>query len=239
MELTRKQAIDLSVKIWEELADTGASNKYEVAAKYGSFRFACPLCEFAGGGWGADCRSCPYQQEYGFCDEDCKPYGLWAGCGGDKSEHAKALLAQLLYLRHKYSNPKPTPAPKFKVGDIVVGVRSYATGLASSPVSEVISAATLGWYNGEEPYLYRVGNTNYPGYMLELAPEEEWVDVTGECDVILIHYPSGSYVSLSHNDKWIMQVGADRVRTYSGPDYKVEDTGAGHDIRYFNVKKRV
>lgn len=103
--LTRDRAIDLSIRIWAELAETGGdySEKEKIASRYGNFDCNCPLCEYAGkegrriGVTPMECPHCPYYQKYGLCEEPGKPYNNWI-CSYS-SEDAKSFLDQLLQLK--------------------------------------------------------------------------------------------------------------------------------------------
>ena len=122
--MNRLEAIETSIKIWGELAETGGNSKGEVARQYGEFNHHCPLCEEVGEGAGyweeGGCDKCPYFQEYGMCQEHPNPYDAWrlTESNEDRKKHARDFLAQLLYLQHKEGDKKKS-RPKFKVGDKV------------------------------------------------------------------------------------------------------------------------
>ena len=103
MELTEQEAVDLTIKMWEDLAVTGNLNKDAWLQKngYGHIYSDCFLCEFVGG----SCDGCPFYLYLGvYCYET--PYEGWAGTWGMYREekalrrkYAKQLLVELYQMR--------------------------------------------------------------------------------------------------------------------------------------------
>jgi len=106
MKLIAKKAVELSIELWEWLAETGEDWKdywpkwKENGGKYPAVSHDCFLCEYAGfKTWNKEaCKSCPYFIKYkARCYWENKPFGKWecAYTDGDKKKYAKQFLKQL------------------------------------------------------------------------------------------------------------------------------------------------
>lgn len=101
-ELTKEQAIERSIELWDWLAGTGAEKGnwpgWEV---HGEARSHCFLCEYSLQVCGhPSCRACPYYQKYGFCMASGTPYYWWTEMSRllsleERKEHARNFLEQL------------------------------------------------------------------------------------------------------------------------------------------------
>lgn len=107
MKLTKKKAIEISIELWEWLAETGDGNKANWSGwkKYGGMVCDCALCEYSTqqGGIKGDtiCDFCPlYTQlgngcyEFGYCE-----WEMIAETVEDRKEYARLFLAQLRELK--------------------------------------------------------------------------------------------------------------------------------------------
>ena len=116
------------------------------------------------------------------------------------------------------------PKPKFKVGDKVRGVLSYAVGCLFT-ITRVFWSSDEG-YAGEPRYLYTCAGISYSEYMLELAPKEEWVDVTEECTVDFLRAccgcEGGTTISVHHNSGLVARMGFGEPWILSKEVYKIE-----------------
>lgn len=99
MRLTRKRAIDISIRLWTWMAEDGTREKgnWPGWKRIGPLDNECALCEYA---FNADikgrCTACPYREHFYGCGSG--PYALWCEAmdrNEDASEHAKTFLAQL------------------------------------------------------------------------------------------------------------------------------------------------
>ncbi len=105
MKLTKKQAVDLSIELWTDLAETG-KYKHEWAewGKYGDIDCDCFLCEYdEKRGGKRDCLFCPYSKKFGYCYEVDTPYSKWdkAKTKATRKKYAGEFLAQLKELRNE------------------------------------------------------------------------------------------------------------------------------------------
>ena len=106
MRLTKKRAIELSIELWEWLAETGY-DKSEwtgwVNSEYAHSPFHCFLCEYAMRKSGVTifsfgcCSKCPYNAMYGWCAVDDSYYDRWESPidESDRKKYAKLFLEQL------------------------------------------------------------------------------------------------------------------------------------------------
>lgn len=91
MRLTRKKAIELSIELWEWLAETGSGEKSEWPewGNYGEVIYLadCFLCEYGNRNinpkniedkYWTECGACPYHKKFGRCCNDNTPFWLWA-----------------------------------------------------------------------------------------------------------------------------------------------------------------
>lgn len=69
MRLTKKRAIQLTIELWEWLAETGLwKGDWDGWKKYGHARGGCFLCEYGLRQRGRSlCAFCPYCQKFGYC----------------------------------------------------------------------------------------------------------------------------------------------------------------------------
>ena len=103
MRLTKKKAIQISIELWEYMAETGEGRKgkWEGWKEYGEMSCDCALCEYEEqrGGGGDECDHCPYWQKFGNCWDDA-PYDKWryAKTKATRKKYAELLLEQLRQL---------------------------------------------------------------------------------------------------------------------------------------------
>ena len=94
MELTKRQALEITQELWEWLAETGGADKYPWPGweKKGEMSFDCPLCEFAAQKHSYIrsryilCAQCPLYLKWGdeeVCDGKggSSPYKKWCAAG--------------------------------------------------------------------------------------------------------------------------------------------------------------
>ena len=95
MKLTKEQAIDLSIELWEWMAKSGAEEKSEWPkwAEYGKVQDDCFLCEYCGK-MGCD-KPCPIDPCYGTHYLDWLSTDKW----GERKKYAKLFLEQLKELK--------------------------------------------------------------------------------------------------------------------------------------------
>lgn len=113
MNLTKKQAIDFSIKLWEFLAGTGKEkedwgewDKYsEFASEGGAIDLGCFLCEYdlQQSSDEAICGFCPYNHKFGNCEERLSPFSKWVNARFERTrkKYAKIFLEQLYQLREE------------------------------------------------------------------------------------------------------------------------------------------
>ncbi len=104
MKLTREQAIDLSIELWEWLAETGGfKHQWSGWEKYGDSDPGCFLCDYQEQKDSSDrgCGDCPYFQKFGRCLKDKSPYDKWdnASTPQTRKKYAKLFLEQLKELK--------------------------------------------------------------------------------------------------------------------------------------------
>ncbi len=112
MKLTREQAIDWSIELWEFCALTG--KRKEDWPRWKDFGgldednaavevdCECFLCEYGEGQRGWDkCRVCPYNEKFGWCVSDGQPFCLWfeAKQTRTRKKYAALFLEQLKALK--------------------------------------------------------------------------------------------------------------------------------------------
>ncbi len=95
MRLTKQKAIDISIELWEWLAETGKHKQdWEGWEKYEGMEDDCALCEWITRSK-LDCVSCPVR--------DCHAlaYGNWvcATSSRERKKYAKLFLTQLKELK--------------------------------------------------------------------------------------------------------------------------------------------
>ena len=106
MRLTKKRAIDLSIELWTDLAETGKRKEEWLRwNEVGLVKNSCFLCEYDLQ-QGQEIRSmpcgyCPYFDKFGRCDKNGTLYDKWTIAFDDQTRklHAAAFLKQLKELR--------------------------------------------------------------------------------------------------------------------------------------------
>ncbi len=111
MRLTKKKAIQISIELWTELAETGGGPDDKFAwsgwEKYGEMIKGCSLCEYAlgmAGGIENGCEQCPYLKMYGgkcYGKPYTQPYAKWeveADVPKIRKKYAALFLSQLMEL---------------------------------------------------------------------------------------------------------------------------------------------
>lgn len=104
-KLTAKKAIELSVKLWTWLAETGQQKWEWTGWKYNDGKYPymeanCFLCEYndrKGGNMPTDCRFCPYNIKYNFCNKYGELFFRWSRAKREinRKKYAAQLLEQL------------------------------------------------------------------------------------------------------------------------------------------------
>lgn len=97
---TELEAIEQSIVVWEELAETGGDEraKEEIVDRlYGrSLRGACPLCEYIRNSEDKYCSDCPLYKEFDFtsCGSEGTAYSAWeeADTHTERGAHAENVL---------------------------------------------------------------------------------------------------------------------------------------------------
>ena len=114
MRLTKKRAIELSIELWEWLAETGLKKEaWSGWEKYGGLdKFSecdkvynlCFLCEYAEMELEEEdeCRRCPYSKLFGICFEQDAPFEKWdfARQKPIRKKYASLFVAQLKELQN-------------------------------------------------------------------------------------------------------------------------------------------
>ena len=104
MILTKKKAIEISIELWEWMAETGAEDKHmwEGWKKYGRMCAHCPLCEYVTRRDAAfrNCLSCPLAS-YSLKNCYLSAFADWteAKTEVDRKKYAKLFLEQLRELK--------------------------------------------------------------------------------------------------------------------------------------------
>jgi len=109
MKLTKEQAIDYSIELWEFLAKTGKEKEewegWEKYSEYGGLTGEwsdCFLCEYDGQERGY-CDDCPYYLKFGDCDDNDTPFRKWyiAETPKTRKKYAKLFLKQLYQIKEE------------------------------------------------------------------------------------------------------------------------------------------
>lgn len=111
MKLTAKKAVELSIKLWTWLAETGEEKGdwpewKENGGKYLSIEDNCFLCRYntqrTKQSTQDTCSFCPYSRKYGHCNRrgggEDKPFRDWyyySNDAKDRKRYAKQFLEQL------------------------------------------------------------------------------------------------------------------------------------------------
>lgn len=100
MKLTREKAIELSIELWEWLAETGEKKgKWTKWEEYDKQVHSCFLCTYAEKSpVSENCQACPYYQHFrGRCYTMERAYIWWEDSWNkkDRKKYAKKFLAQL------------------------------------------------------------------------------------------------------------------------------------------------
>ena len=105
MKLTKKRAIELSIELWEWLAETGKEKEdwpewKQNGGKHPDVMSLCFLCEFDESKRGI-CDDCPYFKRYGECSNADTPFAQWAEAETKTTskKYAKLFLEQLNQLK--------------------------------------------------------------------------------------------------------------------------------------------
>lgn len=85
-----KHAIELTIPIWEFLAETGSNNKIEYDVKLCHFTNYCPLCDF----FEVYCGICSLYINKVSCISNRHPYFKWAKHDGDSESSKKIRITQ-------------------------------------------------------------------------------------------------------------------------------------------------
>lgn len=106
MKLTKEQAIDYSIELWEWLAKTGKQKEeWSRWKEFGEIDCDCFLCEYNGKKCNKAghriCTKCPYYEAYNYCTTRGAPFEewMWAGTKRSRKECAKLFLEQLKELK--------------------------------------------------------------------------------------------------------------------------------------------
>ena len=113
MNLTKKEAIELSIELWTWIAETGKEKEdwpgwEESGGQHAECHQDCFLCEYTITKMGG-CYSCPYYTMYGLCHEIDTPYYNWtdADTKEDLKRYAQEFLEQLKALKGGNMNDQP------------------------------------------------------------------------------------------------------------------------------------
>lgn len=105
MRLTKRHAVNISIELWEWLAETGNIKcEWPDWAKYGYMQSHCPLCEYdarySKKHHIITCLTCPYYLKFGSCSLYDTPFSAWVNVGTFESRkiYAEIFLAQLKQL---------------------------------------------------------------------------------------------------------------------------------------------
>ena len=101
MKLIKKKAVELSIELWEWLAETGEGKGYWVGWKrkggsHEQVAFDCFLCELFNDD-SERCPGCPYYDKYGRCTDGKRPFSKWtdARTVRTRKKYAGLFLEQL------------------------------------------------------------------------------------------------------------------------------------------------
>ena len=100
MRLTRKKAIQITIELWEFLAETGERFKgaWPKWEEYGKMMSGCPLCEYDDRQFGLACNHCPLTLKFFSCFD--AGFRDWSNAGSNAARrvHAREFLEQLKQL---------------------------------------------------------------------------------------------------------------------------------------------
>lgn len=102
MRLTKKKALDITIELWESLAETGKSKiSWSGWKEYGDMEGDCPLCEYDNRHQLAESCNCQYFDKFGGCCEKDNPFPKWEDADNktQSKKYATELLNQLKQLR--------------------------------------------------------------------------------------------------------------------------------------------
>lgn len=107
MKLTKEQAIDYSIELWEWLAETGKYKEdWPEWGKFGKVDSHCFLCGYDTYSQAmlkdeADDCICPYNDKFGGCADEDTPFQLWCSAETikERKKYAKLFLEQLRSLK--------------------------------------------------------------------------------------------------------------------------------------------
>ena len=143
MRLTRKKAIDLSIDLWEWLAETGGEKVNWPGWKRNGGQHPncdsdCFLCEYSSRvGESRTCDECPYRVRWGFCEDweevTDKPYTKWrvAPSVASRKRYAQDFLGQLKELKEGDMIPigQVYEATSYQWGDYLPLIKSINPGI--------------------------------------------------------------------------------------------------------------
>ena len=106
MRLTKKRAVDISIELWEYLAESGGDedDKHKwVLDNYGEYESDCALCEYGKRHQSRQCAVCPYHKFFGSCLDEESPYCKWddAQRKVSRKKYAAECVKQLKEIRSK------------------------------------------------------------------------------------------------------------------------------------------
>jgi len=109
MRLTKKRAVQITIRLWEWLAKTGKyKHEWPQWKHYGDMAVHCPLCEYHWRHWQLKrstirCVYCPYYQVFGYCNEGGSPFFDWsfARTKAKRQHNAAQFVNQLKQIQEK------------------------------------------------------------------------------------------------------------------------------------------
>ena len=151
--ITEREAVDMSIEMWEKLATDSVITKGEICRDKGWMLINnCPLCEFTFDVQ-TGCPNCPYIKTFGYrCNADDKPFLLWANSEtGTKQRkiYAREFLAQLYYISRTMPEPKWADVTEQCDVSIVGGMGNYLILFKHHGVSLGFLGANGGFYSRE------------------------------------------------------------------------------------------
>ena len=93
MELTKKKAIELTLKMWRDLAETGETKDewFERHPEYEKIYADCFLCKYSTE-LEENCELCPYDKKFGSCFDSSSPFKKWGRAATPKTRKKYAAL---------------------------------------------------------------------------------------------------------------------------------------------------
>lgn len=267
MQLTLKKALDISIELWQELAElaeTGETsselqglgvfkNGILSSLGYEEMYHGCPLCEYTiqqqGEGtrpYGGSCRMyCPLAKGTNddfICEKDSsQPYAKWRSAKsiGQRARYAEEFVELLKKLRVEI---EPTEA------EVIQG----KIKIVASKQETFLRCNIYNFYAGEHMSydwqaqldamvasgeLYTDSSGNYSTNKDALEPEEVWEDVTEECEYCLGGV--GNNIRCQHELTTIFMFFADGVGVYRGEEDRGYGLAVDDDKAPFNFGFRI